>query len=174
MSASLFFSAIRASISDCVFSLAGVMLRLIVGVAVPESVLNVAPKKPVGRVAVCWRLSAAARDFGQGPCDFGTCCEGVVEALVLSGVDAQEVTFDCWAALMRSSWYSGCIASTVNIATVRRSCNVEGMRLLSSTAEGDSEKKRSRCRCAFAARRVGVNGSCGVRSRARALEVGGI
>jgi hypothetical protein len=30
-------------------------------------------------------------------------------------VEAQEVTFDALAALMRSSWYSGCMASTVNI-----------------------------------------------------------
>jgi hypothetical protein len=33
-------------------------------------------------------------------------------------VEAQDVTFDALAALMRSSWYSGCIASTVNIVTV--------------------------------------------------------
>lgn len=62
--------------------------------------------------------------------------------LVLSGVDAQDVTLDFWAALMRSSWYSGCMASTVNIATVGGSCCVEGMRLLVSTPEGDCKKKR--------------------------------
>lgn len=118
MSASLFFSAIKASISAWVFSLAGVVVRVIDGVAVPESVLNVAPKKPVGRVAVCWRLSAAARVFAQGPCDLGGDCCASVATLVLSGVEAQDVTFDALAALMRSSWYSGCIASTVNIVTV--------------------------------------------------------
>ena len=103
MSASLFFSAIRASISAWVFSLAGVRLRLSDGVAVPESVLNVAPKKPVGCVALCWRLSAAARVFAQGPCDLVGCCASVA-TLVLSGVEAQEVTFEARAALMRSSW----------------------------------------------------------------------
>ena len=94
------------------------MLRVKVGVAVPERFLNVAPKKPVARVAPCWRLSAAARVFGHGPCDLVECCDPVV-TLVLPGVDAQEVTFDSWAALMRSSWYSGCMASTVNIVAVR-------------------------------------------------------
>jgi hypothetical protein len=85
-------------------------------VAVPERVLKVAPKKPVGRVAL-WRLSAAAKVFGQGPCDFLNCCDSAA-TLVFSGVDAHEVTFDSRAALMRSSWYSGCMASTVNIVAV--------------------------------------------------------
>ena len=93
MSASLFFSAIKASISAWVFSLAGVVVRVIAGVAAPESDLNVAPKKPVGRAAVCWRLSAAARVFGQGPCDLGDCCASVA-TLVLPGVEAQEVTLE--------------------------------------------------------------------------------
>jgi hypothetical protein len=116
MSASLFFSAIKASISAWVFSLTGVVVRLSVGVAVPERVLKVAPKKPVGRFALCWRLSAAARVLGQGPCLVDCCASAAT--LVLPGVDAQEVTFDARAALMRSSWYSGCMASTVNIVAV--------------------------------------------------------
>jgi len=103
MSASLFFSAIKASISAWVFSLAGVVVRVIAGVAAPESDLNVAPKKPVGRAAVCWRLSAAARVFGQGPCALVDCCASAA-TLVLSGVEAHEVTVDALAALMRSSW----------------------------------------------------------------------
>lgn len=61
MSASLFFSAIRASSSARLLSLVGVVPRPMDGVAVPERVLNVLPKKPVERVAFCWRLRAAAK-----------------------------------------------------------------------------------------------------------------
>jgi len=100
MSASLFFSAIKASMSASVFSLMGVGMRF--GVAVPESVLKVSPKKPVGRVVLCWRLRAAARVRGQGPCDLFDCCTGVV-ALVVAAVDVQDATFNWRAAFWRSS-----------------------------------------------------------------------
>lgn len=36
----------------------------------------------------------------------------------VAAVEAQEACLDSFAALMRSSWYSGWRASTVNIATV--------------------------------------------------------
>ena len=65
MSASLFFSAIKASMSARVFSFMGVLMRL--GVAVPESVLKVSPKKPVGRVVFCWRLSTGKLTRGGRP-----------------------------------------------------------------------------------------------------------
>lgn len=91
MSASLFFSAIKASMSDWVFSLTGVVMRL--GVAVPERFLKVSPRKPVGRVVFCWRLRAAARVRGQGPCDLLDCCTGVV-ALVVAEVDVQDAILD--------------------------------------------------------------------------------
>lgn len=100
MSASLFFSAIKASMSARVFSFMGVLMRL--GVAVPESVLKVSPKKPVGRVVFCWRLRAAARVRGQGPWDLFDCCTGVV-ALVVAAVEAQDATLDWRAAFWRSS-----------------------------------------------------------------------
>ena len=99
MSASLFFSAMRASMSAKVFSLIGVVMR---GVAVPERVLKVSPKKPVGRVVFCWRLRAAARVRGQGPWDLVDCCTGVV-ALVVAAVDAEDAILDCRAAFWRSS-----------------------------------------------------------------------
>jgi hypothetical protein len=100
MSASLFFSAIRASISAKVFSFMGVVTRL--GVAVPERVLKVSPKKPVGRVVFCWRLRAAARVRGHGPWDLVDCWTGVV-ALVVAAVDVQDAALDWRAAFWRSS-----------------------------------------------------------------------
>jgi len=100
ISASLFFSAIRASISASVFSLMGVVAWF--GVAVPERVLKVSPKKPVERVVFCWRLRAAARVRGQGPWDLFDCCTGVV-ALVVADVDVQEAILDWRAAFWRSS-----------------------------------------------------------------------
>lgn len=103
ISKSLFFSAIKASTSACVFSLAGVGRRVKDGVAVPELVLEKPwmrlPKKPPAVVAVCWRLSrAVVRVFGHGPCaDLSAGRDALVEG-VRAGEDVQEEAADRAAA----------------------------------------------------------------------------